>query len=96
MRPAAVGNGWFAVPAARNACLLYTSCGVFLASSVTSFAICRDLSGLFRQSCPDGLVAFVTQSGDYEVIDADIFLSLQDEPQSLVQKIRSEQTRKAS
>jgi hypothetical protein len=71
-------------------------CGVFLASSVTSFAICRDLSGLFRQSCPDGLVAFVTQSGDYEVIDADIFLSLQDEPQSLVQKIRSEQTRKAS
>src|ERR1700689_902554 len=71
-------------------------CGVFLASSITSFAICRDLTGLFRQSCPDGLVAFVTQSGDYDVIEADILLSQQDDPGLIVEKIRSEQTKKAS
>jgi hypothetical protein len=70
-------------------------CGVFLASSITSFAICRDLTGLFRQSCPAGLVAFVTQSGDYDMIDADMFLSVHDDPQSLVQKIRAEQTKNA-
>ena len=66
-------------------------CGVFLTSYVTPLAIYRDLVNFFRSSCPSGLVIFLRRHANDNVPDADVLLSDQDEPDAIVQAIRSKQ-----
>jgi DNA-binding NtrC family response regulator len=63
-------------------------CGVFLSSYLTPDVIYRDLATRFRQSCPDGLIAYVSDQPDENIDDSDIQLSLQDEPNSIVERLR--------
>jgi hypothetical protein len=65
-------------------------CGVFLSSYITPSVIYEDLAKLFSQSCPDGLVIFVSkQPNDDDVPDTDIIISDREKPNSVVQQIRS-------
>jgi hypothetical protein len=64
-------------------------CGVFLASYITPVVIYKDLVNLFRRSCPDGLVIFLSQQSDEDIPDADIVLSDRDDPHAIVDRIRS-------
>lgn len=59
------------------------TCGIFLASYVMSIVICRDLIGLFRSSCPSGLVIFRMENGDDIRPEADIVLSSRDDPKAV-------------
>ena len=67
-------------------------CGIFLASFITSAVIFQDLSKLFRQSCPDGLVIFVSQDPEARVSSADIVLSEEDSS-SIAERIYSKRAR---
>jgi hypothetical protein len=71
-------------------------CGVFLTSYITPIVIYQDLASLFRRSCPSGLVIYIAQRLDDNIPDADILLSDQDEPHSLIEKLRSKLGAKAS
>ncbi len=71
-------------------------CGVFLTGYITSLAIYRDLAGLFRVNCPPGLIIYLARDANDTVPEADILLSQQDEPRSIVDKVRSKQETKAS
>ncbi len=64
-------------------------CGVFLVSYVMSSVICRDLIGLFRSSCPAGLVVFRVENEDDTLLDADLVVGSRDKPQSVAMKIAS-------
>ncbi len=64
-------------------------CGIFLSSYITPLPIYRSLVDLFRRSCPDGLVIFVTHQRDASVPEADALLFSDDEPQAIVQWIVS-------
>jgi hypothetical protein len=66
-------------------------CGVFLANYLAPIAIYRDLAGLFRRSCPDGLVIYLAERPNDNIPEADILLSDADEPRSIVKRIRSVQ-----
>ena len=50
-------------------------CGIFLTSYITPSAIYLDLANLFRRSCPNGLVIFLTEHPDDNAPDADVLLS---------------------
>jgi hypothetical protein len=69
-------------------------CGLFLTSHITPPVILKDLTSLFRRSCPNGLLIFVAQRLDDAVPDADILLSDEESPHSLVQRLRSKQETK--
>jgi hypothetical protein len=71
-------------------------CGVFLTSHITPLPICRDLISLFRVSCPDGTVVFLTSPSFQQALEADIVFSAQDDPQSIVKRLCSYQEQKAS
>jgi hypothetical protein len=71
-------------------------CGVFLTSFITPLVIYQDLANLFKRSCPSGLVAYVAQHPEDAIPGADILLSGQDEPRSIVDRLRSMQVAKAS
>jgi hypothetical protein len=58
--------------------------------------IYRDLASLFRRSCPGGLVVYLAQRPDENIPEADILLSDEDEPRSIVKRIRAMQREKAS
>jgi hypothetical protein len=64
-------------------------CGVFLANYLAPIAIYRDLASLFRRSCPGGLVVYQAQRPDDNIPKADILLSDEDEPRSIVNRIQS-------
>lgn len=49
-----------------------------------------------RRSCPSGLVIYIARCLDDNIPDADILLSDQDEPHSLIEKRRSKLGAKAS
>jgi hypothetical protein len=70
-------------------------CGVFLSSYITPLPIYRSLADLFRRSCPDGSVIFITQRPDDSVPEADLLLLDRDEPRAVVRWIISKQARKA-
>ena len=74
----------------------WVRCGMFLTSYITPVAIYRDLASLFRQSCPAGLVVYVAQHPEDDIPDADILLSVQDEPRAVIQKNHLKQEKKAS
>ena len=69
-------------------------CGLFLTSHITPRVILKDLASLFRRSCPNGLVIFVAQRLDDAIPDADILLSVGENPHSLVERLRSKQEKK--
>ena len=69
-------------------------CGVFLTSHITPLPICRDLINLFRVSCPDGTVIFLTSFE--QALEADIVFSAQDDPHAIVKRLCSYQEKKAS
>lgn len=69
-------------------------CGIFLSSYITPLPIYRSLADLFRRSCPDGSVIFITHQPVDSGPEADVLLS-QDEPQAIVRWIISKQARKA-
>jgi hypothetical protein len=71
-------------------------CGVFLTSHITPLPICRDLINLFRVSCPDGTVVFLTSPSFEHAPKADIVSSAQDDPQAIVKRLCSYQEKKAS
>ncbi len=71
-------------------------CGVFLTGYITSLAIYRDLAGVFRVNCPPGLIVYLAQHANDSVPEADIVLREEDEPRSIVDKLRSKQETKAS
>jgi hypothetical protein len=71
-------------------------CGVFLTSHITPLPICRDLISLFRVSCPDGTVVFLTSPSLEQALEADIVFSAQDDPQAVVKRLCSYQEKKAS
>lgn len=71
-------------------------CGVFLTSHITAPTICRDLVSLFRVSCPDGIVVFLTSPSFEQTLEADIVFSAQDDPQAIVKRLCSYQEKKAS
>jgi hypothetical protein len=71
-------------------------CGVFLTSDITPFVIYQDLANLFKRSCTGAVVAYVARQPDDAVPGADILLSDQDEPHTIVEKLRSKQAAKAS
>jgi hypothetical protein len=71
-------------------------CGVFLTSHITPLPICRDLISLFRVSCPDGTVVFLTSPSFEQAVEADIVLSAQDDPQGVVNRLCAYQEKKAS
>jgi hypothetical protein len=71
-------------------------CGVFLANYLAPIAIYRDLASLFRRSCPGGLVVYLAQRSDENIPEADLLLSDEDEPRSMVKRIRAMQREKAS
>jgi hypothetical protein len=71
-------------------------CGVFLNSHITPLPICRDLISLFRVSCPDGTVVFLTSPSFEHALEADIVFSAQDDPQAIVKRLCSYQEKKAS
>lgn len=64
-------------------------CGVFLANYLAPIAIYRDLASIFRRSCPSGLVVYVAQRPDDNIPEVDILLSDEDEPRSIVKRIRA-------
>jgi hypothetical protein len=66
-------------------------CGTFLTSYITPFAIYRGLASIFRRSCPNGLVIFLTELPDDKVPGADILLSGEERPEAVIQAIRSKQ-----
>jgi hypothetical protein len=66
-------------------------CGVFLANYLAPIAIYRDLASLFRRSCPGGLVVYQAQRPDDNIPKADILLSDEDEPRSIVKRISAMQ-----
>lgn len=66
-------------------------CGVFLTSYITPPAIYEDLAALFRRSCPAGIVVFLSQETGERMADADIVISERNEPQSIVNMLRSNQ-----
>jgi hypothetical protein len=70
-------------------------CGVFLTSYITPLVIYEDLASLFKRSCTSGLVAYVARRQE-AIPGADILLSDQDEPRSIVERLRSKQAAKAS
>jgi len=71
-------------------------CGVFLTSHITPLTICRDLVSLFRVSCPDGTVVFLTGPSFEQALQADIVLSAQDDARAIVKSLCSYQQKKAS
>jgi hypothetical protein len=71
-------------------------CGVFLSSYITPLAIYRDLVSLFRVSCPDGIVVFLTSPSFEQTLEADIVFSAQDDPQAIVKRLCLYQEKKAS
>ena len=71
-------------------------CGVFLTSHITPLPICRDLISLFRVSCPDGTVVFLTSPSFEQALEADIVFSAQDDPEAIVKRLCSYQEKKAS
>jgi hypothetical protein len=64
-------------------------CGVFLSSYLTPVVIYQDLADRFRRNCPNGLVAYVSCQPNEKVDDSDIQLSLRDEPNSIVERLRT-------
>ena len=58
---------------------------------ITPSAIYRDLANLFRCSCPNGLVIFLTEHPDDNIPDADVLLSGEEPPGAVIQAIRSKQ-----
>jgi hypothetical protein len=70
-------------------------CGIFLTSYLTSFPIFRDLTSLFRRSCPGSLIVFIAERPDDNIPDADILVSNRDEPRSVVERVRLKQQMKA-
>ena len=64
-------------------------CGIFLANYLAPIAIYRDLASLFRRSCPGGLVVYQAQRPNDKIPEADILLSDEDEPRSIVKRIQS-------
>jgi hypothetical protein len=62
-------------------------CGVFLTCDIVSAVIYSDLVQLFRRNCPKGLVVRITRNG--HVDEADVVLSDQDQPESIVGTIRA-------
>jgi hypothetical protein len=71
-------------------------CGVFLTSHITPLPTCRDLISLFRVSCPDGTVVFLTSPSLEQALEADIVFSAQDDPQAIVKRLCSYPKKKAS
>ena len=67
-----------------------------MTSYITPLVIYRDLASLFRRSCPSGLVAYVARYPEDAILGADLLLSGQDEPRSIVEKLRLMQAAKAS
>jgi len=68
-------------------------CGIFLTSYITPLAIYSDLASLFRRSCADGLIVFITKRGD-TIPDADLLLLNEEAPEAVVQRIRAEREQK--
>jgi hypothetical protein len=68
-------------------------CGVFIASYITPLLIFLDLAGLFKRSCPGGLVAYVARHPDESIPNTDILLSDRDDPDSIVEKLRKQSTK---
>ena len=61
----------------------------FLSSYLTPVVIYQDLADRFRRNCPNGLVAYVSCQPNEKVDDSDIQLSLRDEPNSIVERLRT-------
>jgi hypothetical protein len=70
-------------------------CGIFPSSYITPFPIYRSLANLFRRSCPDGSVIFISHLPEVNVPEADVLLLDQDEPQAIVRWIISKQAKEA-
>ena len=71
-------------------------CGIFLTSYITPFVIYQDLANLFRRSCPGGSVVYLAAHPADAAAGADLLLSEQDDPHSIVEKLRAIQSAKAS
>jgi hypothetical protein len=69
-------------------------CGIFMSSYITPLAIYTDLASLFRRCCRDGLIVFLADNDEGGIPTVDILLLNQEEPGTVVERIRSE--RKAS
>jgi hypothetical protein len=69
-------------------------CGVFLSSYITPLPIYRSLADLFKSSCPDGLVIFVTHKPDDVVPEADVLILSKEEPQAIVRWILSKRVKR--
>src|ERR1700722_16947633 len=54
-------------------------------------AIYLALASIFRRSCPGGLGVYVAQRPDDNIREVDILLSDEDEPRSIVKRIRAMQ-----
>jgi hypothetical protein len=65
-------------------------CGVLLICFRASAATTQELTSLFRQSCPNGIIIFVMRPS-YEVpTKVDYIVPESDEPEAIVQALRSD------
>jgi hypothetical protein len=55
---------------------------------MTPAGIYRDLAGLFRRNCPGGSIVFLVQTAGDTSDEADIVIAEQDDPYSVVERIR--------
>jgi hypothetical protein len=71
-------------------------CGVFLTSYLTPPLIRDDLVLLFRRSCPQGTVVYVTQHPNHIVVGVDVLLLEPDQPGSIAERINAVRRLQAS
>jgi hypothetical protein len=62
-------------------------CGIFLLSYIVPPIVCVDLVGLFRRYCHSGIVIFLAKDPEASLPDAEIFISEEDDPQTMVSRI---------
>jgi hypothetical protein len=71
-------------------------CGVFLISYLTPPLIRDDLVLLFRRSCPQGTVVYVTQHPNHIVVGVDLLFLETDRPGSIAERINAVRRLQAS
>ena len=64
-------------------------CGVLLLCSRVADAARAELTKLFRQNCPDGIIVFVWKyASEAEVVDADVCVPEADGPDAIVRALQ--------
>jgi hypothetical protein len=64
-------------------------CGILLTNYITPFSIYQNLADLFRRYCRDGIIAYLNRDSGEDVLDTEIVLTEQDQPDSLVEKLQA-------